>query len=154
RKYVRREFADPAVYAARWQSALQRIGRPLGEQLRANGTRRAKSFDRPAWREQFARIIERVIDMPVRSRRAVLAMTCTPGRVDAAAGSGQTLVAVRLVNRGRYPETADGPGRTDFVSKTLDTDGEPFGGELTTPLPGLLLPGQDVAALVRAAVPE
>lgn len=154
RQYVRREFADPAVYAARLQAALDGIDRPLAQQLRANGTRRAKSFDRPAWRKQFASIIERVIDMPVRPRQTVLNMTCAPGRVDAAAGSGQTLVAVRLLNRGRHPETADGPGRTEFVSKTLDTDGEAFGRELTTPLPGLLLPGQDVAALVRAAVPE
>src|SRR5262249_16635593 len=51
RDYVRREFADPAAYSARWQAALDGLGRPLAEQLLANGIRRAMTFDRPAWRE-------------------------------------------------------------------------------------------------------
>ncbi|HTK77715.1 MAG TPA: glycosyltransferase family 4 protein, partial [Gemmataceae bacterium] len=154
REYVRREFADPAAFAARWQTALDGMGRPIAEHLRANGIRRARSFHRAAWREQFARIVERVVDTPARPRQKLMAVMCRPSRIDAAAGSCQTLVPVSLRNHGGHPEAADGPGRTELVSRTLDADGELIGQELTTPLPRLLLPGQDVAALVRAAVPD
>src|SRR5262249_29022657 len=89
-----------------------------------------------------------------RPQREVLAMTCRPARIDVAAGSGQALVPVRLSNRGRHPEADEGPCRTELVGRTLDADGATVGPELTTPLPGLLVPGQEVAVLVRAAVPE
>jgi glycosyltransferase involved in cell wall biosynthesis len=152
--YVRREFADPAVFASRWQLAIDGIGRPLGDQLRANGLRRANSFDRAPWRAQFARVIERVLDAPPTSRPDALLIRAKPARLDIAVASGPTVIPVRVSNRGRHPETGDGRARTELVSQTLDAGGEPIGPELATPLPGLLLPGQDVAALVRVAVPD
>ena len=154
REYVRREFADPDAYSARWQAALDGIGRPLASQLRDNGMRRAKCFDRAAWRLSFARVIERVLDTPARSRQDALAIRCNLGRIDAAAGSGQTIVTVRLSNRGHHPEAGDGFAKTELVSKTLDAMGESIGRDLVTPLPGLIVPGQDVAVMVRVAVPN
>jgi len=154
RDYVRREFANPAAYSAHWQSALDGIGRPPADQLRDNGIRRAKCFDRPAWRASFARVIERVLDTPPRTRQDALSIRSNLGRIDAAAGSGESLVPVRLGNRGRHPEMGEGFAKTELVSRTLDATGEFIGRELATPLPGLLLPGQDVAAMIRVAVPD
>jgi glycosyltransferase involved in cell wall biosynthesis len=154
REYVRREFADPTVYAARWQAALDGIGRPLASQLRAHGLRRAKSFGRPAWREAFVKVVERVLDTPARPRLDRLLIQSRSARIDAAVESRQTVVPVRLSNRGSRPEIVDGPGRTELVSRTLDGTGELIGREVTTPLPGLLLPSQDAAAMVPVAVPD
>jgi O-antigen biosynthesis protein len=153
REYVRCEFSDPSAYATRWQAALSGMDVPLAEKLRANGFARAKAFDRPAWREQFAQVIERLLDAPARPRLDALEISPRLNTIEMAAGSGQTGIPVRLTNRGQHPEVADGPGRAELVSRTVDADGRPCGPEQTTPLPGLLLPSRDVAAVVRVGVP-
>ena len=65
---MRREYGGTARYDTGWQAALDALDVPLAEQLRRNSRRRAATFDRPAWRERFGRVIERVLDAPTRPR--------------------------------------------------------------------------------------
>jgi hypothetical protein len=152
-EYVRRHYADEATFAAGWRTALDGLDRPLGEQLRANGRRRAEAFDRAGWREQFGQIADRVLGSPARLRVDGLAIV---PRAAAVAGVQQpdVIVPVRLTNRGTHAEADDGPGRTELVSQVRDAAGEPVGPETVTPLPGLLVPGRSVVAMVRAFVPS
>ena len=153
REYVRRDFGDAARFDAHWQAALDSLDVPLAEQLRRNGRRRAAAFDRPAWREQFGRVIERVLDAPARPRIDALDVGPRTGSVEASARQGEVLVPVRLSNRGQHPEAAEGLARTELVAQAFDQSGRPIGPETVTALPGLLLPRRDVAAAVRVAVP-
>src|SRR5439155_18171646 len=117
------------------------------------GQRRAAAFDRPAWREQFSRLVERVLDTPARPRLAALEIRLRVATVEASAQQTAALVPVRLSNRGQHAEAAEGPARTELVAQVFDESGRPIGPEAATPLPGLLLPRRAVAAAVRVAVP-
>jgi glycosyltransferase involved in cell wall biosynthesis len=153
REYVGSNFADPRSFAAAWQSALEGLDRPLAEQLLLNGRRRAQQFDRAAWREQFGRLLDAVLDVPVLPRLAALEVAPRGARVEASVEQEEVLVPVRLNNRGTYVEAADGPGRTELTARVIDASGEPVVPETVTPLPGLIVPGRSVAAFVRAGVP-
>ncbi|HEY1376132.1 MAG TPA: glycosyltransferase family 4 protein, partial [Gemmataceae bacterium] len=153
REYVRRNYADATAYAAAWRAALDGLDRPLTEQLLLNGRRRARAFDRPAWRERFDRIVDAVLDAPPRLRLDALEISPRSAVVTASAQQTDVLVPVRLTNRGRHAEAADGPGRTELTARVTDCAGESIGPEAVTPLPGLLVPGRPVAAVVRVAVP-
>jgi glycosyltransferase involved in cell wall biosynthesis len=152
-EYVRRTFSDPAGFAAAWQAAFDGFDRPLTEQLLLNGRRRAKSFERSAWREQFGIIVDAILDAPARPRLGALEILPRSAVVTASMQQGEIVVPVRLTNRGQHVEAAEGPGRTEIVARVLDAAGNPVGADAVTPLPGLLIPGRPVAAVVRVSVP-
>jgi glycosyltransferase involved in cell wall biosynthesis len=153
RDYVRRTYSDPGAYVAAWQSALDGLECPLAEQLLVNGLRRAKQFDRATWREQFATIVDAVLDTPSRARLDALDVVPRSGTALASAQQEAVLIPVRLTNRGQHAEAAGGPGRTELIAQVVDDAAEAIGPESVTPLPGLLVPGRSVAAAVRVAVP-
>src|SRR5581483_1556418 len=125
----------------------------LPELLRRNGLRRARQFDRAAWREQFGRVIDAVLDAPPRVRADALEILPRTAMATASAQQAELVIPVRLTNRGQHAEAADGPGRTELVAAVLGPDGEPAAPLAVTPLPGLLVPGRPVAAVVRVNVP-
>jgi hypothetical protein len=153
REYVRKQFGDPAAFDARWQAALDNMDVPLAQQLQQNGRQRAAAFDRPAWREQLGQVIERVLDAPPRPRLDALEVRPRTANVAASTQQGHVLVPVRLRNRGRHAEAAEGPARTELTAGVYRASGEPRGPTVITALPDLLLPGRDQAAVVRVAVP-
>jgi hypothetical protein len=153
RDYVCRTFADAAGFAAAWQSAFDGLDRPLAEQLLLNGRRRAMSLDRSAWREQFGMLVDAILDAPARPRLDALEVLPRAVAVMASAQQTEVLVQVRLTNRGQHAEAAEGPGRTEILTRVLDAAGEPVAAETVTALPGLLVPDRPVAAVVRVAVP-
>jgi hypothetical protein len=153
REYVRRAFGNPDTFIAACQAALDGLDEPLAVQRRRNGLRRAKAFDRPAWREQFARVVESVLDAPARPRIDALEIRPRVGTATAGTGQAELIVPVRLTNRGAHAEAAEGPARTELTTQVIAADGEPCGPVVVTPLPGLLLPRRDAAAVVRVAVP-
>ncbi len=153
RAYVRGEYGDRGSFAARWQAALDGLDTPLPQLLWRNGQRRAAAFDRPLWREQLGRVIEQVLDTPARPRLDALEIRPRLSTVVASAQQSQVLVPVRLCNRGQHAEAPEGPGRTELTARVFDAAGAPCGPETATALPDLLLPGRDLAAVVRVAVP-
>jgi hypothetical protein len=152
-EYVRRTFADPTDFAAAWQAALDGLDRPLIAQLLLNGRCRAKSFERSAWREQFGNIVDAILDAPARPRLDAFEILPRSAIATASMQQGEMVVPVRLTNRGQNAEAAEGPGRTEIVARVLDAAGNPVGADAVTPLPGMLLPGRPVAAVVRVSVP-
>jgi glycosyltransferase involved in cell wall biosynthesis len=152
-EYVRRTFADSAAFTAAWQAALDGLDRPLIDQLLLNGRRRAKSFERSAWREQFGNIVDAILDAPARPRLDALEVLPRSDVVTASMQQGEMIVPVRLTNCGQHAEAAEGPGRNELVARVLDAAGDPVGPDALTPLSGLLLPGRPVAAVVRVSVP-
>jgi len=106
-----------------------------------------------AWRDQFGRLVDAVLDALARPRLDAVEIRPRCEAVTASAQQAAVLVPVRLTNRGEHAEAADGPGRTELMARVTDTAGGPVGPETVTPLPGLLVPGRSVAAVVRVAVP-
>jgi glycosyltransferase involved in cell wall biosynthesis len=153
RDYVRQSYADPARFAACWQSAMDGLDTSLTAQLRANGPRRAQMFERRVWREQFGRIVDAVLEAPVRPRLDAVVVTPRSAVISASAQQAEVLAPVRLTNCGQHVVLAQGAARTEVIARVLDAAGEPIGRETVTPLPGLLVPAQSVAAVVRVAVP-
>ncbi len=154
RDYVARAFADPLRFAAAWQFALDGLDRPLAQQLFLNGRRRAMSFDRGDWREQFNEIVSAVLDAPPRLRFDALEVVPRSAAVSASVQQAEIVIPFRLTNRGQHVEAADGPGRTEIVSHVLDVAGKRVTADIITPLPGLLIPNRPAAAVVRVAVPN
>src|SRR5262249_34066941 len=118
------------------------------------GRERAVAFDRGRWREQFGALVEQVLEAaprPYREKVSVRPRTVTRS-VTAAAGTG--LVPGRLRDRGPRAVVARGPARVVPTSPGLGTDGNAIAeGRDATPLPGLLVPGQEMAAAVPVPVP-
>src|SRR5262249_56406172 len=91
--------------------ALAGLRVPLAERLRRRGLERAAGFGRPAWREQFARVVEQVLDAGPRPYREQVEVRPRGAERSAPAGAGAVLVSVRVVNRGTPPLVAEGPAR-------------------------------------------
>jgi glycosyltransferase involved in cell wall biosynthesis len=153
RAYVTEAYGDDARYRRAWQAAVDGLDRPLRDQLRANGLRRARLFDRASWREQFGGLVDGVFDTPPRPRLDALEILPRAAAIAASAQQREAIVLVRLTNHGQQVEAADGPGGTELTAQVIDAAGEPIGPEVITPLPHLLVPGRPVAAVVRVAVP-
>src|SRR5262249_30206839 len=142
------------AFTARLEAALGDLAVPLAERLRRRGRERAVAFDRGRWREQFGALVEQVLEAaprPYREKVSVRPRTVTRS-VTAAAGT--VLVPVRLRNRGTHAVVAEGPARLVLRCRVLATDGNAIAeGRDATPLPGLLVPGQEMAAAVPVPVP-
>jgi glycosyltransferase involved in cell wall biosynthesis len=153
REYVRREYGRPVAYTAAWSGALAGLDQTLGEKLTDNGRRRADSFARERWREQFCRLVDAVLEAPAQPRSDSLEVMPRVETIEAGLQQAETVFPVRLTNRGRHVLAADGPGRTELTAQVVTSDGEPIGTEIVTPLPDLLVPGRSAVAIIRVAVP-
>jgi glycosyltransferase involved in cell wall biosynthesis len=148
--YVRRHFGDARVFLRTLEDTVRDLTTPLAEKMRRQGLARAAVHDRGHWRERFGFLVERLLDQP--QTPCHVAVEVRP-RVDSRtvrAGSGTTLVPVTIENRGSHPVVAEGAGRMTVRALFVGDDGCPF---INTPLPGIIVPGQQSAAAVRVPVP-
>jgi len=153
--YVRGRYGSKDEFTRGLLEALQELRLPLSEQMRRRGLRRAATFSRPAWREQFGAVVERLLDAPPRPYRERVEVRPRGAERTAAAGAEAVLVPVRIVNRGTHPLLAEGPARTVLRCRILDEEGRLAAADTdTTPLPGLLQPGRALAAAVPVPVPS
>jgi glycosyltransferase involved in cell wall biosynthesis len=155
RDYVRAEYGSRAAYTARLLEAIADLRRPLAERMRRRGLERAAALDRPAWRDQFARLIEDLLDQPPVPRQTDVEVRPRSQVRRVRLGTATALVAVRAHNRGTLPLLPDGPARTRLACRVLPVDGTAApANSLTTPLPALVIPGRSLAAVVAVPVPS
>jgi hypothetical protein len=153
-EYVRKHYGCRQAFLARVVAAVRGLAVPLAERMRARGLERAAQFDRAAWREQFAAVVEDLLDAGPRPYRAAVEVRPRSAARTAAAGSGTVLVPVRVVNRGSHAVLPHGPGRVVLRCRVVDDSGQDCtAAGADTSLPALLMPGRALAAAVPVPVP-
>jgi len=154
RAYIRRTFGSRDIFTNTLLECIRALTQPLAERMRQQGLQRAAQLDRSTWRERFGRIVEELLHHPARPKRDQLEVRPrTPQRI-VSAECGSVLVPVRIANQGTHAVLAEGPGRLQLRAWVVDERGQPCGPtSLDTPLPGLLVPGQEAVAAVRVPVP-
>jgi glycosyltransferase involved in cell wall biosynthesis len=154
REYVSKEFGARSEFCRKIEDAIRSLTVPLAERMGRRGLERAAEFARPVWRERFAELVEQVLDAGPRPFADHVEVRARSATRAAAAGSGTVLVPVRVVNRGSHVLLADGPGRGLLRYGISAETGQPVPAAATqTPLPGLVMPGRALAAVVPVAVP-
>jgi glycosyltransferase involved in cell wall biosynthesis len=126
----------------------------LADEMRRRGLRRAATHDGSLWRERFGQMVEDLLHRPPREKRDLFEVRPRTSRRTVAVGSESLLVPVRVINQGTHAALTEGPGSVQLRSWVADEQGQrcrlpPF----DTPLPELLAPGQEVAAMIRVPVP-
>jgi glycosyltransferase involved in cell wall biosynthesis len=152
-EYVRHHYGSADAYRDRLRKALADDGRILAERLRERGIERARDFDRAAWRCAFAVFVEETLDAPVRPVREQIEITARGDQRTVSVALSSTLIPVRITNHGTHPVVAHGPAR--YVLRSYvggDTERPWRVGGPEVPLPGLLLPGESVAATMPVSV--
>jgi glycosyltransferase involved in cell wall biosynthesis len=152
-EYVQQYFGSRASFVARLEEALSGLTVPLAERMRRQGLARAAEQDRARWRCRFGRIVEKLLDGPPRPyRKQVEVRPRAPSRT-VSAGLDSLLMPVSITNRGTHAVVDEGPGRALLRCEVVDESGRACAPRKDTPLPGILLPGQELAAAVRVGVP-
>jgi glycosyltransferase involved in cell wall biosynthesis len=159
RRYVQEVFGSRPRFVERVLEAIRGLSLPLAERMRLAGGKRAADFDRANWREQFGQVVAAVLDAPPRPIEPLVEIQPRCPQRRAAPAARTTLVPAQVCNRGSHAILAEGPAkglircrvRPEWASAgdTLECDTL----EWDTPLPGLLLPGQALAAAVTVPVP-
>jgi glycosyltransferase involved in cell wall biosynthesis len=154
RQYVRAQYGSRQAFADKLGKVIADMNAPLAEQMRRRGLERAASFSRQAWRDQFDSVVEKLLHEPARPHREYVEVQPRIPARTVAVGTTTALIPISVVNRGTHAVVHEGAARMvlryrihgeDKASKT--PDGEEI------PLPGLLLPGRNLAAAVPVAVP-
>jgi hypothetical protein len=154
-EYVRRHYGSADTYRDHLLHALGNDGQTLAERLRQRGLERAKEFDRAAWRAAFAAAVEETLDAPLRPMRERLEVTARGNQRTVSVALSSTLIPVRITNRGTHPVVAHGPARyilRSYVGGDAERPWRVGGPEV--PQPGLLLPGESLAATMPVSVPS
>jgi glycosyltransferase involved in cell wall biosynthesis len=154
REYVRTRYGSRQAFTRKLHEALGSLTGPLAGRMRARGLELAAQLDRARWREQFADLVEQLLDSGPRPCREQLDIQPRSETRTVRAGTETVAVPVRVVNRGSHAVLAEGPGRLVLRCRVLDETGSSEE-VLTadTPLPMLLLPGRALAAAVQVPVP-
>jgi glycosyltransferase involved in cell wall biosynthesis len=154
RDYVRAQFGQQSDFVRSLEQAVCDLKTPLRERMRRQGLKRAAELDRDKWRERFGRLVEEILDNPGRPyRERVLVRPRISSRV-VSAGQQTVLIPVRVANQGTHVAAHEGPGQFCLRGVVIDDAGEVMAlANCVTPLPGLLLPGQEIAAAMRVPVP-
>jgi glycosyltransferase involved in cell wall biosynthesis len=153
--YVVQHYANPERFLQLLTEAIHELRLPLAERLRRRGLERAGELHRAAWRERFSGLVEEVMEAPPRTGHPRLEIRPRSLVCVAAVGQDQALVTVRLANRGTGPAVPEGPARQVLRAATLDEAGQTCSlAPLETPLPAMILPGQETPAVMAVAVPR
>jgi glycosyltransferase involved in cell wall biosynthesis len=154
RTYATSGYGDRERFAREIMKGLQSLRIPLCEQMRRRGLERAAEFDRLNWRKQFGEFVEHLLHAPRRPSRQSLRIEPRELRRETTPGMGTCFIPIRLFNDGTHALVAEGPARAVVRSEVLDSDGESsHTAILHTDLPGIVMPGANVTAAVRVAVP-
>jgi glycosyltransferase involved in cell wall biosynthesis len=153
RAYVRASYGSAETYAAVLLEAVDDLGRPLVERMRRQGRQQAARHAREAWTEQFARLVEGVLDGPGRPFRLDVEVRPRGNERRVPAGLGQILWPVQVHNRGTHAVTGKGPAaviiRWRVVGAGVPEDVPTTG----VVLPGLLTPQRSLAMAVPVMAP-
>jgi glycosyltransferase involved in cell wall biosynthesis len=152
--YVASHFTDAVAFDRAWQTVLSRLNEPLAQQMRENGFRRAAEFTTASWRDKFGKLIDSVMEQPSRAAERRIELRPRTGAVTVAGSASETLIPMRITARGGLPIASDGPTRCEIKAQVLDEAGRRCGRPTITPLPGILLPDQTVAAIARVRIPS
>jgi glycosyltransferase involved in cell wall biosynthesis len=154
RDYVRAHYGSSVAFTEKVVAAVGGLTLPLAERMRQRGLDRAKDFDRSRWRDRFGRFVERVLDLPPRPSREQVEVRFRARTRTVAAGLDTVLLPVRVINRGTHPAVPNGPARLVLHCRVVDELGQTCSVPgAATPLPGILLPGQALAAALPVPVP-
>jgi hypothetical protein len=154
RTYVRETYGCREGFLQRLLASIRDLTVPLAERMRRQGFLRAAEHARSTWREGFGRVVEDLLDSPPRQKRQQIDVRPRTSRRVVSAGSESILIPVRVANQGTLVAVPEGPGCLRLRSCVADERGQPCGlPAQATPLPGLLLPGQEMAAAMRVPVP-
>jgi glycosyltransferase involved in cell wall biosynthesis len=152
-RYVHEQYTNKEAFLLALEETMCALRVPLHEHMRRQGFLRAAEHERSVWRERFGLLIEELLD----SNRPppVERIDVQPRVSDLAVPVGQAtlLIPVRLANGGTQPIVHEGPAARVLRAILLDASGKPLAASQDTPLPGLVLPGQQIAAIARAPVP-
>jgi glycosyltransferase involved in cell wall biosynthesis len=151
-KYVKRHFGDRATFIQNLEKAVHGLRVPLAELMRRQGLKRAADHDRTHWRDRFGYIVERVLDEPLRPYRVEVEVRARVAERTTRPTSESILIPVGLRNQGTHPIVPFG-GERMILSARLASDGSAECPAIETPLPGILIPGQEMTAVMRIPVP-
>jgi O-antigen biosynthesis protein len=153
RAFVQANYADRAAFTARLEQAIHELAVPLRDRLRCRGPARAARFGRAAWREEFGRLVNRVMSEPRRPyQEEIIVEAVSPTRC-AGRGSERVAVAVRVANRGTHVVVPDGPGRHVLCCRVMNDAGEAVG-ECESSLGDLVMPDRSISAVLQVPVPR
>jgi O-antigen biosynthesis protein len=173
RAYVMEQYGNREIFLRKLTEAIGQLRLPLAERMRGRGLERALLFDRTAWRERFGQIIEAVLEAPPRSAQPRLEIQPRQSICAAAEGQDEMLVPVRVANRGTGVAVHEGPARLVLGARVRSESGDlrpplqapdshaPLKAEKSpqivdrvTPLPCLILPGQEVPVAIAVGLPS
>ena len=153
--HVRSRYGSAVKFTQALEEAIADLATPLAQRMRRQGLTRAARHDRKLWRERFGCLVEELIDAPPLPYCQQVEVLPRVGSRSVAAGQQAVLLPVRVVNRGTHAVVADGPARGQLHCEVVDDSGQGSGSLLLdTPLPSILVPGQELAAVMRLPVPS
>ena len=154
-EYTRNHYGSADAFRTRLLAALGNDGTTLADRLRRRGLERARNFQRAAWRTAFAAVVEETLDAPLRPVREHVEVTARGDQRTVSIAMTSALIPVRVTNRGSHPVVAHGPARCVLRSYVGGDAERPWRiGGPEVPLPGIILPGQSVAAAIPVSVPS
>jgi hypothetical protein len=155
RKFVVQEYGSRGRYMERLLDALFSLAVPVAQAMRQRGLARAALYSLERWRTEFGQIVERTLDDPPQPVIDRWSVRASRSRFQSPVNQETILVPIRLRNDGNQPALPDGPAAHFLIASTRARS--PGGDELPparTSLPGVIIPGEEVAVVVRAAVPQ
>lgn len=153
REYVATQFDDIAEYDRRWRSVIDGIAEPLKSRMQRNGRRRAAEFSLERWRADWDNAIDHAASRWRSTAESQVAVTTRMATLTAEPGTGETALPVRLTVHGSRPIPSEGSERWEIACRVTSSNRFANDWQSTTPLPGILVPGESVSALVRVPVP-
>jgi glycosyltransferase involved in cell wall biosynthesis len=152
-EYVRRQYCSKSTYLSILQAATADVQLPLLGRLRQRGLQRAGDFGFNRWRNAFISFIENVQQGNAIAKTEALEVI--PPRHDPGLvlSHRNCRLPVRLRNTGTLPLMPTGPAAKAIWTGLFTTYGEPVAAAVATPLPGMLLPEQVMAARLRLNLP-
>jgi glycosyltransferase involved in cell wall biosynthesis len=151
RDYVRQQYGSREVFARNLEQFILELKQPPRDRLRRRGLERAAQYSRGPWREQFGRLVEKLIDQAPRAFRPSIEIE-PRSRTREANLSDSVLIPVRVRNRGTHPVVGEGPARMSLRAR-VGKDGTDSIEGPEVPLPALLIPGETLSVALPVPVP-
>jgi glycosyltransferase involved in cell wall biosynthesis len=151
RVYVEKFFGDRERFCADIVSAIREMQRTLRQCMVDKGLERAKRYSRAKWREQFGTIVDGLVHDTKISHEEILEIIPRSPVHQITAKARLGLLPVKIRNSGTLPALAKGIARWQLHAEVIEND-EPHEAEIT-PLPCLLVPNQEVSAVMKIAAP-
>lgn len=153
--YVCRRYSSADEFAARLEEAITSLELPLSEHMRRRGRTRAEGFTRTAWRHEFGKFVENLLDAAPRPYREEIELQPIQTRLRTSVGARRLLASVRVHNRGSHAAVAEGPGRTCLYCEVIDQiSGMKAAPRESASLPALIAPGQTQIAALPVCIPR